>query len=420
VFDLDKWQEIWLTIRQHKLRTALTCFGVFWGIFMLVVLLGAGKGLHNGALQGFDIARNSVFLWTRETAVPFAGFDAGRPIRLSNEDMVAARRLPEVDVLAARLRVTSSFGGAALTIERGTQSVSYTIMGDEPSFLDIQVYDMVAGRFINELDMAQRRKVAVIGTRVRDELFDPDDIVVGAWLRIGGVPFQVVGVFDTRTVGEQAMQTVQTTHIPLTTAQRTFNRPNRVDWFGVLPAAGLSAAQTQDAVNDLLRTRHRIAPSDQQALAGFNVEQAYLEMQGIFNGIGAFSWLVAIGTILAGMVGVANIMLIVVRERTREIGIRKALGARPGSIVGMIVLEASVLSGLAGYIGLLAGVALIEGIAALMQRLQLRSEFFADPEIDFPVAVTAIAVLLLSGVLAGLFPGLKAARVDPVVALQDE
>ena len=421
MFDLDKWEEIWLTMMQHKLRTALTSFGVFWGIFMLVILLGAGKGLQNGAMRNFDIARNAVFVWTRQTTVPFAGFEAGREIQLANDDKTALSQLREVKTIAPRLQVTSRFDERVLTIVRGDESVAFSIMGDAPEFLEIKPYVIEEGRFINRLDMDRKRKVAVIGKRVRDELFESSEAqAVGEYIRIGGVPFRVVGVFNTRVLGEQAISELQTVHIPLTTAQQTFNMANRITWFGFVPADGTAALTTEEAVKDVLRTRHRISPDDRQALASFNVEEEFREMQGVFRGISGFSWFVAIGTIIAGMVGVANIMLIIVKERTKEIGIRKSVGAKPRSIIGMIVLEASAITGVAGYAGLMGGVALIEGVAFAMQQFDLQSEFFANPEIDFQVAISAIGVLVLSGVLAGLIPGIKAARVNPVLALRDE
>jgi putative ABC transport system permease protein len=420
VFDLDKWEEIWLTMKQHKLRTALTAFGVFWGIFMLVILLGAGNGLRNGAMQNFDIAKNAVFAWTAETTVPFEGFDAGRSVQLNNEDLAALRRLDEVDIIAPRLRVGNRFSGQALPIVRGDKSVAFLIMGDVPEFLEIKPYILEQGRFLNEIDMQRSRKVAVIGKRVRDELFDPEEDAIGDYVRIGGVPFQVVGVFDTRVMGEQAINELQTVHVPLSTAQRTFNLANHIDWFGFIPAAGATPTETEDAVKEVFRSRHHISPDDRQAVQSFNVEREFREMQGIFSGIAGFSWFVAIGTIIAGMVGVANIMMIIVRERTREIGIRKSVGAKPLSIVGMIILEALVISGFAGYVGLVSGVFLIEGVALAMEQLGAQSDFFANPEIDFGVAISAIAVLVFSGALAGFFPGLIAARISPVHALRDE
>jgi putative ABC transport system permease protein len=419
VFDLDKWEEIWITLMKHRLRTVLTCFGVFWGIFMLVILMGAGKGLENGALQGFNVVKNAVLVWTRQTSVAYGGLEAGRPILLTGGDLEALRRLDKIRHVAPRLRVNNQQDNTGLTIERGEHVVSYFVTGDSMELMHIIHYDITSGRFVNALDVEQRRKVAVIGQRVRDELFDEGEQVIGEYVRIGGVPFQVVGVFGTRATGEQAIQQLQTIHIPFTTAQQTFNFPNQIHYFGVVPEDGISGLEAEEVVKAVLRSRHRISPEDKQALGSFNVERQYLEMKGVFNGIATFSWFVALGTITAGMVGVANIMMIIVRERTREIGIRKSIGATPASIVGMIVLEAAVIAGIAGYVGLLAGVLLIEGIAGIMAHFQIQNEFFANPEVDFSVVLAAMAVLLISGVLAGLVPGLRATAVDPVVALRD-
>lgn len=420
MFDLDKWEEIWLTMMKHKMRTALTSFGVFWGIFMLVILLGAGNGLQNGAMQNFDIAKNAVFVWTNPTTVPFAGFDAGREIELTNDDSEVLSRLAEVRTISPRLRVANRFSDQALSIVRGDESVAFNIMGDYPEFLEIKPYILEEGRFINQLDMDDNRKVVVIGRRVREELFEEGEQVIGEYIRIGGVPFKVAGVFNTRVMGEQAIQELQTLHLPLTVAQRTFNLGTRVTWFGFVPADGVTALDTENVIKNTLRARHKISPDDRAALGSFNVEREFREMQGIFSGISGFSWFVAIGTIIAGMVGVGNIMLIIVKERTKEIGIRKSVGAKPISIITMIVLEALAISSFAGYLGLVCGVALIEGIALMMEQFGMHSDFFANPEIDFGVAMSAIGVLVVSGILAGLFPGIMAARVNPVLALRDD
>jgi putative ABC transport system permease protein len=419
MFDLDKWEEIWQTVKKHKLRTFLTSFGVFWGIFMLVVLLGAGRGLHNGVTQNFDIAKNALFVWTESTTIPYAGFQAGRYLQLTNDDYDALKQLKEVEVICPRIRVSSGFGGSQVNMEYDNRSVSYNLMGDHSEYLKVQPLWITEGRFINPIDIRDRRKVAVLGRRVKDDLFQEKE-AIGEYIKINGIPFKVVGVFDSRASGEEARNDVQIVHIPYTTAQQTFNRGNRISWFAFIPAVGVSGLQAEEAVKDLFRNRHKVAPDDRAAFGSANVEEEYKQLQGLFTGIAAFSWLVAIGTILAGMIGVGNIMLIIVKERTKEIGIRKSLGARPWSIISMIVTEAMVISGLSGYFGLVVGVGVLEGIAYAIENLGLENEFFTNPEIDFSAAFGAIAVLLVSGVIAGLIPGIKAAHVDPVVALRDE
>jgi len=413
MFDIEKWQEIWFTINKHRVRTILTAFGVFWGIFMLVLLLGAGKGLENGATQNFDIAKNSIFVWTRSTALPYAGLKAGRNIRLTNDDYKALQGIKEIEVIAPRNRLS-------LSLERKEYSINYSTTGDYPSYQYVKPMLLEEGRFINDLDIEERRKIIIIGSAIKNELFDNEEKAIGSYIELGGIPFKVVGILGSKMTGQEAMEDLQAVYIPNTTMQRVFGMNNYIHWFGFVPKKGISATVVEESVKELLRKRHKISPKDQRALGSWNAEKTFNEIQGLFSGISAFSWMVAIGTILAGMIGVGNIMLIIVKERTKEFGIRKSVGARPWSIVSMVIQESLVISGVSGYFGLLAGVALIEGITLAMKRFNIESEFFKNPEINFQVAVTAIVVLLLAGILAGLFPGIKAASVNPVIALRDE
>ena len=415
MFDYDKWQEIYLTIRKHKLRTALTAFGVFWGIFMLVVLLGAGNGLENGVMRDFDIAKNSVFVWTQRTSIPYKGFKPGRFINLNNDDIIAIRsNINEVDVIAPR----NMMGGSS--INRKDKSASFTVCGDYPDYLEVKPMLISRGRFINDLDIKEKRKIAVIGRRVVEVLFDPEEDPIGEYIRIKGVHFKVAGIFDTRQKGENAIYDVQTIYIPNTAMQHVFNQGNKIGWFAFLPKEKIRAAVVEEKTKLLLAKRHKVHPDDRQAFASWNLEEEYQKMQTLFAGIRGFSWIVAIGTIIAGMVGVGNIMMIIVKERTKEIGIRKSVGARPWSLISMIIQESLVITGISGYLGLVLGVVVVEAINYIMVRFNLESGSFANPEIDFQVAVSAIIVLVVAGTLAGLIPGTKAAKVDPVIALRDE
>jgi putative ABC transport system permease protein len=415
MFDYDKWQEIYLTIRKHKLRTALTAFGVFWGIFMLVVLLGAGNGLENGVMRDFDIAKNSVFVWTQRTSIPYKGFKSGRFINLNNDDIIAIRsNINEVDVIAPRNIMSGS------SINRKDKSASFTVFGDYPEYLEVKSMLISRGRFINDLDIREKRKIAVIGRRVVEVLFDPEEDPIGEYIRVNGVHFKVAGIFDTRQKGEGAIYDVQTIYIPNTAMQHVFNQGNKIGWFAFLPKERIRAAVVEEKAKLLLAKRHKVHPDDRQAFASQNMEEVYQKMQTLFAGIRGFSWIVAIGTIIAGMVGVGNIMMIIVKDRTKEIGIRKSVGARPWSLISMIIQESLVITGLSGYLGFVLGVVLVEAINYIMVRFNLESGSFANPEIDFQVAVSAIIVLAVAGTLAGLIPGTKAAKVDPVIALRDE
>ena len=415
MFDVDKWSEIWATIRKHKLRTGLTAFGVFWGIFMLIILLGAGKGLENGAMKNFNVAKNALFVWSGRTSVAYQGLRAGRQIQLTNDDMEAIRQnIPEVDVLSASNGLWGDF-----TVQYGTKSSSFEVEGTYPEFAQVKPFTMKQGRFMNQMDINEKRKVAIIGPRVAEVLFGAEN-PIGEYIRIKGVHFQVVGLMNPRSTGDDQVEDAQTILIPNTSLQQAFNQLNRVGHFQIIPKRGVPAAVVEEKVKALLAQRHSVAPTDLRAFGSANVEKEFQEMQGLFTGIRTFSWIVAIGTIIAGIIGVGNIMLIVVKERTKEIGVRKALGATPWSVVSLIIQESVVITSVAGYLGLLAGTGIIALISYAMDKFQAQGQFFANPEVNLPIALAAMAVLVVAGAIAGLIPAAKAAAINPVEALRDE
>lgn len=413
MFDLDKWSEIWATVRRHKLRTGLTAFGVFWGIFMLVVLLGAGKGMRNGVEKQFNVAKNAVFVWSQRTSVPYAGLKVGRTIQFTNDDVAALQReVPEAALVLPR----ASLGGT-FTVEYGTKSATFSVNGEYPGYPAVRPVVLTAGRFVNEPDIRERRKIAIIGDRVATVLFGAAN-PIGQSIRIKGIFFRVAGTFRGSGRPEDSQQDAQTIFIPLTALQVTFNKVNQVDFFAFIPKTGTPAKQVELKAKQVLARQHRVAPNDERAFGSANVEEEYSRVQGLFTGISSFSWLVSVGTILAGIIGVSNIMLIVVKERTKEIGIRKALGATPWSVVSLIVQESIVITAAAGMLGLLAGTALMAGINYLLAGQQVG--FFTNPQVDVNVALTAVLLVVVAGALAGLIPATKAAQVQPVVALKDE
>ncbi|WP_086592111.1 ABC transporter permease [Hymenobacter crusticola] len=413
MFDLDKWREIWATVRRHKLRTGLTAFGVFWGIFMLVVLLGAGKGLRNGVERQFNVAKNAVFVWSQRTSIPYAGLKVGRFVQFTNDDVVALQRgVPEAALVLPRNTLDGDF-----SIQYGTKSSTFSVKGEYPAFPAVRPVNLTEGRFINQPDIKERRKIAVIGERVVEVLFG-DENPIGQEIRIKGIYFRVVGVFKGSGEAEEAQEDAQTIYIPLTALQNTFNKPNQVGFFAFIPKVGVPAKEVEIKVKQVLARQHKVAPTDERAFGSANVEEEYARVQGLFLGISSFSWLVSIGTILAGIIGVSNIMLIVVKERTKEIGIRKALGATPWSIVSLIVQESIVITAVAGMLGLLLGTALMAGINSMIAGQEIG--FFANPQVDVSVALTAVALLVVAGAVAGLVPAAKAAQVQPVIALKDE
>lgn len=417
--DVDKWREIFSTLGRHKLRTGLTAFGVFWGIFMLTVLLGAGKGFENGVVDGFPRARNTIFIWSQgPTQIPYEGLPTGRRIQFYPEDVEAIRReLPNVQFVRGQNSV-GVWGGSGSYVVRKSKSGTFGVSGGFAGVEDINSMRIVEGRSLNQYDEEQRRKVALIGQRVRDQLFAPGEAVIGQDITISGIAFSVVGIFQSTQEGNQ-QQEEERLYLPNDTLRRTFNQPG-IGSFVVLPKDGVDAKVAEEEVKALLAKRNKVSPDDRGVFGSFNMQEQFEKVSGLMTGINIFSWIVAIGTIFAGAVGVGNIMLIVVKERTREIGLRKALGATPGSIVWMIMQESVFITAMAGYFGLVLGTFLLEGIASLLNSSGGGGRFFSNPQVDFSTAMIALTVLVVSGVLASLMPAANAAAVNPIVALQDE
>lgn len=420
LFDRDKWTEIFHALSKNKLRTFFTAFGVFWGIFMLVIMLGSGKGLKNGVNQGMgDMANNALFVWTQSTTMPYKGFPRGRRFNFRNGDTRALREnLPELEYIAPRLQI---FGGRGNNnVVRGERTAAYSIQGDYPDMNKIDPVNIHDGRFINQLDIENKRKVVVIGTRVKAEMFENGEDPIGEYLRIRGVYFRVVGVFSSRKNDQQAERENQQIFMPFTTLQQTYNMGDIVGWYSMAAYKDVSASVALEKVKKLLRERHSIAPTDERALGSFNVETEFRKMENLFAGINGLIWIVGIGTLLAGVIGVSNIMLIVVKERTKEIGIQRAIGATPLAIKSQIVLESVFLTTLAGYIGLLLGVGILELINYMMVKFGASTDMFARPEVDFDKAITALIILIIAGAFAGLIPARRATQLKPIDALRDE
>jgi putative ABC transport system permease protein len=417
LFDLDHWQEIKIALLRNRTRTALTAFGVFWGIFLLMVMLGSGQGLRNGIMRDFEGgATNSFFVWTQRTQKPFAGLPAGRTLQLNTQDVQAIRdKVPEVQVVAPRNQLGGFLGGN--NVSRGRKAGAFSVMGDYPEIRQIQAFKLEAGRFLNQFDMDDCRKVAVIGTRVRDVLFKSGEQPVGQSIVIRGVYFQVVGVFRSVQSGDDADRDAQTIFVPFPTFQRAFNFGDRVGWMAVISRPDVPASAAEEKVLAVLRSRHKVAPDDQRAFGHFNLEEEYRKVQSLFAGIRILVWLVGVGTLAAGAIGVSNIMLIIVKERTKEIGIRRAVGAKPSAVVTQIVLEAVILTACAGYFGLIAGIALVEIVGRVLPE---SARMFTHPDVGVGEALRALATLIGAGVLAGLAPAQRAVQVSPIVALRSE
>lgn len=416
MLDRDTWQEILDSLSRHKLRTALTAFGVFWGIFMLVNLMGVGAGLKNGAEANMGSLKNAVYIWTgRPTSIPYKGLSKGRYVYLRDGDLEAMRaRIPELDIIAPTNGIGSQY---VVHQEKGD---SFDVSGIVPIELPAKGFELLEGRFLNDFDQKELRKTAVVGQRVREVLFAADENPIGKQIQVLGVPFTVVGVVKPSALNNWAQRDLSKIFLPHSTMRKTFNQSDRVYSLLVTPKEGEDAVELEDKIVALLQERHKVHPMDTGVVGRYNSQKDFQKVQGLFTGIRIFSWVVAIGTIIAGVVGVSNIMLITVKERTREIGIRKALGAPPSSIVATIINESLAITLVSGYAGLVAGVLSIELIDRIASNAKGGLGTFMNPQVSFSTALVAILVLLLAGSLASFLPARKAASVDPVVALQDE
>jgi putative ABC transport system permease protein len=406
----DRWREILEVLWRRKLRTTLTALSVAWGIFMLVLLLAAGQGLSNGARAEFQRnAQNSVYVFPGRMSQPHQGNPIGKVVQLRNDDQgLTKRTLPNIELASARADLGRQI------VRRGKRSSGFTVKGCLPDNAAIESTVLLAGRFISPDDQREKRKVAAIGLKVKQTLFPGDEQPLGAAVEIGHVVFTVVGVFEEQD--EQAEQ--ETLYLPLSTTQLVWGRGDRLDrvLFTLQEPPGSDTSGDVETLKTALAAHHGYARDDPQAVFLWSSDEVFLRFQGLIRGIQTFVWLIGLGTILAGVVGVSNIMLISVRERTREIGVRKAVGAPPSAIIAMILQESLAITLVSGYLGLVAAVAAVTGARALLPV----TPYFRNPDVDLGVGLAATAVLTIAGMLAGLFPARQAARINPIAALRVE
>ncbi len=417
MFDRDTWQEIFASLRKHKLRTALTALGVFWGIFMLIFMLGMGSGLRNAVFRDFaSHAKNVMYVWTSGTSLPYQGFQPGRTPRLNMDDVdYLMQNVKGVGFIAPRTTVPGN-------ITKGEIVEKYEIRGELADMIKVEGYKIYKGRYIQPSDVENSRKVIVLGKRVAEVLFGGGQWqdAIGQSVTANGVEFTVVGIYGPEQIKPWTESDLESTVIPLTTMHRSFGTGGIIHYFALSALPEYKISDIENEVNSILKKRHHVAPDDPRGIGGFNLEEQFEKINGLFNGIGLFLWVVGIGTLIAGVVGVSNIMIITVKERTKEIGIRKAIGATPGMIIQSILTESVFITLLSGYLGLLAGVLLVGSIDFVMEKAKIDVNMFYNPSVEPKVAIGALVILVVSGTLAGLIPALMAARVNPVTALKDE
>jgi len=410
MFDLDKWQEIFSTIKKNKLRTFLTGFSVAWGIFMLIVLLGSGYGLENGVKKEFEgDAVNYLSINSGITSMPYQGLKPGRFIRFENDDRDMMDNMEEVDKASSRTYV---FGNQSISY--GTEFGSFDIFAISPEYYYVESLQLTEGsRYINVKDVEDYRKVVALGKVVKEALFKDED-PLGKYVKIQGVPFKVVGYFDDPG-GDRDESRV---YVPVSTAQRVFNMGNYIRNVCLMldDATSEESQEVMEEAKTLLAQKYKFDAQDPRALFTYNSIEQFQQFMDLFAGIRLFIWIIGIGTIIAGIVGVSNIMMIVVKDRTKEIGIRKSMGATPTSIISLILQESVLITAFAGYIGLVLGVGLLEVVSMALPP----ADYFANPEVNFNIAIGATLILIVSGAIAGFVPARKAAAVKPVEALRDE
>jgi putative ABC transport system permease protein len=415
VFDIDRWQEIWITITSNKSRSFLTAFGVFWGIFMLVLMVGAGNALKTGIfsqIEGF--ATNSVFFMAERTTEPYKGFRKGRVWNMTNSDLPIIRN--RVDDLQYMSPVLFGGGNGEKNVVRGDKGGSYLVKGCYPEYDLIEKSKMLYGRYVNDIDIAEKRKVCVIGERVYEVLFHGEN-PVGKQIRVNGIYFKVIGVARSTSGVSIGGQTAETVVLPFTTMQQAFNQGNVIHFLAATAKPGVAVRSIQDKITEVLKQQHQISPDDKEAVFSMNIEEQFKMFNNLEIGISLLIWIVGIGTLLAGAVGVSNIMLVTVRERTKEIGIRRALGATPNNIIGQILSESVVLTVLAGIGGIVLGVGLLSAVGVVLSQ---GDQFFKDPQISFTMAVGSLIILIVIGMLAGLIPAQRAMMIKPVEAIAEE
>jgi putative ABC transport system permease protein len=421
MFDRDNWNEILEALTANTFRTILTAFGVFWGIFILVILLAAGNGLENGVKKGFDgIATNTMFMWTQTTSKPYKGLPKTREYDFKNSDVDALKQnFPDLLYVSPRNQL-GGFEGAN-NVVRGTKTAAYTIYGDYPELIKQQPMDIIKGRFVNQQDILLKRKVAVIGQGVVSELYEKAEEVIGTYVKMNGVNFMVVGVYNSKSQNNGNSESEQKNiFVPFTAFQQAFNYGDKVGWMAITANDNTSITKLKADIIKLIKSRHSINPEDDRAVGNFDLFEEFSKVQDLFLILKFIAYFVGTLVLLSGVIGISNIMLIVVKERTKEIGIRRAIGATPSAIRSQILSEAIFLTIVAGMLGIAAATGVLWVINMVLDSMPSEGMMFANPSVDLSVVFVALIILVGSGLLAGFIPAQTAINIKPVDALRTE
>ncbi|WP_282031319.1 ABC transporter permease [Winogradskyella eximia] len=417
MFSRDRWDEILEALNANKFRTLLTAFGVFWGITILVLLLALTNGLKNGVTADFgDFATNSMFMWTQGTSKPYKGLPKGRYFNYKVDDIAALKsQIPNLKYVLPRNQL-GGYNGAN-NVVRGTKTGAFEIYGDYPEYIKQQPMDILQGRFISYSDIEAKRKICVIGTGVVKGLYDKDEDVLGTYIKVNGVNFLVVGTFKMSNSQGDGEQDASTIYMPFSTFGQAFNRGDNVGWMAITAIDGVSITTLKQQVFDLMKSRHKVHPDDDRAIGHFDLSEQFERINGLFSILTLVGYFVGALVLMSGIIGISNIMLIVVKERTKEIGVRRALGASPWSIKSQILQESLILTILSGMLGISFAAFVIWIMNTILDNAG-PVENFANPSVSMQVVFTALIILVVSGVLAGLIPANSATKMKPVDALR--
>ena len=417
MFDLDRWTEIWVTITRNKTRSLLTCFGVFWGILMLVILLGSGRGMQNGIMRSVNgFATNSAFFFADRTSESYKGFNKGRQWDMRNRDVESIRR--EVKELSAISPII--WGNSSdKNIVYGMMSGTFNVKGVHPDYFQIETQKLFHGRLLNEVDERERRKVCLIGTKVKEVLFKEED-PCGNYIRVNGIYYQVVGVVQQRASGVNiGGRSEECVYLPFSTMQQTLNQGDIIHFLCVAAKPDVQMLPVINKIKSIIKEQNFISPTDPQAVSAINLAAQFETFNNAFLGIDILIWIVGVGTLLAGIIGVSNIMMVTVKERTKEIGVRRALGAKPWNIISQIMSESLLITAMAGLMGLTVGVFLLDVVDQLIGD-PVGETMLLHPAVSIQVALAATSILLLAGLLAGLIPAWRAMQIKAIDAIREE
>ncbi len=418
MFSKDRWKEILEVLSSNMLRTVATAFGVGWGIFILIILLAAGKGLENGIRQDFNgVATNTMFMWTETTTMAYQGLPEGRNFNFKLSDVDLLRRnVPELRIISPRNSLRQAVGDNVI---RGTESGRYRVFGDYPEIIEQNPIYTAHGRFFNHNDIKEKRKVVVIGDGIRQDLFEEDEEVLGEYIKISGVNFMVVGTYKEKTSNGGGENSERQIFMPFTTFSQAFNRSDNVGWMAITAKDDSSISLLTDKIVNTVKQSRKVHPDDARAIGFFDLFEQFNRVESLFGALQFVAYFVGILVLLAGIIGVSNIMLIVIKERTKEIGIRRALGEDPWSIKKQILMESIFLTILSGMVGIIFGALFIYGINLVLDSIG-PVDMFLNPSVSLGVVLSALIILIVSGLLAGFIPANSAIRVRPIEALRAE